>query len=101
MWRPMELERMVRRRAEVKAVTTEEGTILLDVGSGRCWELNDVGAFIWERLKTAEALSRTVEAVCGAYGVAAEIAQRDVLSIAGDLLAAGLIEPVRSHDPSR
>ncbi len=70
----------------------DEETVLLELRNGNYYGLNSVGTVIWETIQQP----RSIEAVCSAvleqFSVDAEICERDVLRVIGELQAAGLVE---------
>ena len=87
------------RRPDVMSRETSDGAVLVDVVSGGCWELNHVGSALWSLLERPT----TLEAVCGVlrgrYDVAADVIERDVFTIIGDLSKAGLVSLAPARNP--
>jgi hypothetical protein len=85
----------LRRHDRVRAQPLDDGgagAVLVDLQGGRCWELNRVGAEIWERLDGATTLSEIRDALAARYGVAADTIQADVLALTDALLGADLVQ---------
>jgi hypothetical protein len=85
---------VVRRRAEIAVRDTPTGALLIDLASGRCWQLNRLAADFLSRLEKEQSLASVCSALGGRYEVAPEILERDVLRITEEMSNAGLIELV-------
>jgi len=57
------------------------------------YNLNEVGAFIWERIDGRNSVTQVVEAVRGEFEVALEQAEKETSEFMAALEAAGMIEP--------
>ena len=57
------------------------------------YNLNEVGAFIWERIDGRESVDQVIEAVREEFEVASEQAKRETSEFITALEAAGMIEP--------
>lgn len=56
------------------------------------YNLNDVGAFIWEQIDGRKSVSQVAEAVRGEFDVAPEQAERETSEFIAALEAAGIVE---------
>jgi hypothetical protein len=56
------------------------------------YNLNEVGAFIWEQIDDRNGVTRVVEAVCGEFEVTREQAEKETSEFIAELEAAGMIE---------
>ena len=63
----------------------------------RIFAVDPVGDFVWQRLDGMASLREIAEALCGAFDVDPEAAEADVCAFAGELIGAGLVEPVSPH----
>jgi hypothetical protein len=68
--------------------------VILGLRDSVYYGLDGVGAFIWSRLQTPVPLADVAEAITREFDVGVEDATRDLLSLANDLLARGLLERV-------
>ena len=57
------------------------------------YNLNEVGAFIWEQIDGRKSVTQVVEAVHGEFEVALEQAEKETSEFIAALEAAGMIEP--------
>ena len=89
------------RRADVLTRDTPDGAVLVDVVSGGCWELNRVGAALWSLLDAKTTLRDACEILRHRYDAAAEVIERDVVAIAGQLSSAGLVSIRRTPSADR
>ena len=83
----MKLTDRVRIPEEVLARQVGEETVMLDLAKGAYFGLDPVGARIWQLL----AEGRTLVEVCDAVDVSQQDAEHDLLALAADLMAQGLI----------
>jgi len=82
------------RPARAKEVTHRDVSgeaVLLNLGTGVYYGLNEVGAFIWQRMDGDHTVDDLVEEICAAYAVDRERAAADVRRLVAELLEAGLI----------
>jgi hypothetical protein len=86
-----DLDDNLSRRTDVMAQEMPDGTVLVDMMNGRCWELNRVGGGLWSLLAAPTTLRRVCEILSGRYDVEPAVLQRDVIALADDLVRAGLI----------
>jgi Coenzyme PQQ synthesis protein D (PqqD) len=89
------LDDAVQRRSEILVRDIEDGAVLVDMASGKCWELNRVGALLWTALSPKRSLRQSCESIAGQFGVPLVQVEEDALRLANDLLSAGLILPCR------
>jgi len=68
-----------------------EEAILLNLDSLLYYQLDEVGAFAWERLEAGEPLDTIADAIAGAFAVDAATARRDLDPLVESLTAAGLL----------
>ncbi len=83
---------VVRRRAEVAVRPTPTGALLVDLATGRCWQLNRLGADFLKEIETAVSLAEVCAGLGSRYDVSLDVVQRDLIRLAQQLLEAGLIE---------
>lgn len=70
---------------------TESGAVLMDVASGDCFELNRVGAEIWNRLVKGESRETIVAALAAQYDIPGPTLESDVSTLLADLSNHGLL----------
>lgn len=89
----MKLEDTISRSEDVVAREVGGETVLLDLEAGTYFGLNPIGGRIWQLLDGAD---QTLAAICDAleaeYDVAREVLEADVLELASDLEANGLVK---------
>jgi Coenzyme PQQ synthesis protein D (PqqD) len=86
-------------RVEVKAL--DDRGVIVDMHSGRCWELNPVGFRIWQHLADGRSLEEVSQIIASQYGIETEVSVRDVTDLARSLVDAGLLAPASVTPPSR
>jgi hypothetical protein len=82
VWRPASC-------VQWRRVGTE--TVLLNLDTMLYYHLDEVGAFVWERLAAGEPLDRIADSVAESFAVDAETARRDLDPLVESLVAAGLL----------
>ncbi|HKT85556.1 MAG TPA: PqqD family protein [Novosphingobium sp.] len=75
---------------DVVACELGSGAALLCLRSNRYFSLNEVGAFIWNRMERPIDIDALCHAVTGAFDVEPERCRRDVAAIVRSLAEAGL-----------
>jgi hypothetical protein len=78
-------------RADVAAREIEDGAVLVNMGSGACFELNRIGFEIWKLLGPGATVAGICAALGGRYSVGREVLAADVQVLAEALLGAGLV----------
>jgi len=71
---------------------TKDGAVLLEMTTGDCFELNQVGAEIWDALAKGETLGQVIGTVASRYGLPASTIEADARSLTDDLLKKGLLQ---------
>jgi hypothetical protein len=89
------LDDTLKCRPGVMSRQTPEGAVLVDMTSGNCFELNDVGRMLWAELAAARDLASLCESLVATFDVPREIVERDVVALAEELQRAGLVEVVQ------
>ena len=69
----------------------DDDLVILDIPSGRYFELNDVGAIVWEHLDGSNTVDDLVDRVLDEYAVERDTASTDVQDLLGQLIEAGLV----------
>ncbi len=87
-----DLDDRFRPTAQAHARRFDREVVVLDLGGGKYYSLDEVGAVIWEKLTSGLSLGEVVEQIAAAYDVDEETALRDARRITGELVAAGLLE---------
>lgn len=81
---------------EVVSCDLAGGSALLDLRSGTYFNMNAVGAFVWEMLQGPIAVSDIEKAVMSHYEVEQAECRSDLLELLEDLLRNGLITVVNA-----
>lgn len=84
--------------ADVVACELGSGAALLSLRSNRYFSLNEVGAFIWNRMEQPTDIDTLCDAVASTFDVEPERCRRDVAAIVQSLADAGLavVAPARA-----
>jgi len=80
---------------------TSRGAMLVDLASGECFELNQVGAEAWAHLEAGVSLDEVVKALEVKYQAPGADVAADVLAVCNALVDAGLMieRPAPSGEP--
>lgn len=66
--------------------------VILDMGSGKYFGLNSVGARIWQLVEQHGGLRLVLDDLCREYDAAPDVLERDLLKLLGELEQARLVE---------
>jgi coenzyme PQQ synthesis protein D (PqqD) len=77
---------------QVHARRFDDELVVLHLGVGAYFSLDPVGSTIWDQLTTGKTFDETVTTLLDEYDVDEATARADVLRLAEDLVAAGLLE---------
>jgi coenzyme PQQ biosynthesis protein PqqD len=86
-----ELEHHPRRAEHVLAQESAGSLVLLDSESGRYFNLDDVGARIWQLADGTRSLATIVSALAKEYDAPAETIEADAVELLAELREEGLI----------
>ena len=81
----------MRRSDTAMARRVDDDLVILDIPSGKYFELNDVGALLWERLDGTQSVEDLIDVVLAEYDVDRETASKDVEDLLGELIRSGLV----------
>lgn len=79
------LEERLRRQEGVLAQEAQGQTVLLRLGDGGYYALDDVGATIWELCDGTRAVAEIVAMLCEQFDAPEATVRADVLEFVGDL----------------
>ena len=89
-------QNIVSRSDAFVAGALEGGVVLMSVEDDTYFDLNEVGARIWDKMQEPVAVSALCRDIVDAFEVDAADCESDVLAFLGDLLRLGAI---RREDP--
>ncbi len=69
----------------------DDQAVIINLNTGSYVALNETGSFLWERLDGQTALADIADALARAYEIDPTITRPDVLALARELLAEGMI----------
>ena len=78
-------------RPDVAAREIDDGAVLVNMGSGACFELNRIGFEIWKVLGSGATVGGICAALDGRYSVGREVLAADVRGLVEALVGAGLV----------
>lgn len=79
------LDRRLRPAPRVVAREVETETVLLDLASGRYFDLDDTGSWLWRRLTEGTRLSDVVEELAARFDAPREQLAADVVAFVAEL----------------
>ena len=85
---------VVSRKAGIIEAEIEGEVVALNVETGTCYGLNQVGSRIWHMLATSPRISAICETLLAEYSVGSDDCERQVLDLLEDLYSEGLIAPI-------
>jgi hypothetical protein len=85
---------VVSRKAGFIEAEIEGEVVALNIETGTCYGLNQVGSRIWHMLATSPRISDICEALRAEYSVGADDCERQVLDLLENLYTEGLIAPI-------
>jgi hypothetical protein len=85
------VDRQLLANPLITAQRMEAGAVLMDAATGECFELNRVGADVWEQIASGGEVTKVVAVLASRYGVAEERVSADVAKLIEELLARGLV----------
>lgn len=89
----MNLTDKVTIPAQVMARQVGEETVILDLASGTYFGLDPVGARVWQLMGEGKTLGEICDTMLDEYEVTRDALERDVIELAQELSAQGLIVP--------
>jgi hypothetical protein len=87
--------------ADVVFRQLDDEAVLLNLKSGIYFGLNDVGARVWQLIVEQKELARVLDALSEEYAADRDVLENDLLTLARELCAKGLLEltgPERNPD---
>jgi Coenzyme PQQ synthesis protein D (PqqD) len=70
---------------------TESGAVLLDIGTGECFELNELGVEVWSQLVKTQSLSEIAADLAKAYDAPISQIEADVRQLVEGLIKYSLV----------
>ena len=92
--RPLSVDSVVSQKAGFIEAEIEGEVVALNLETGTCYGLNQVGSRIWHMLATSPRVSDICEALRAEYSVDSDDCERQVLDLLEDLYTEGLIAPI-------
>jgi hypothetical protein len=82
----------LRQRYSVISRNMEQGTVAMDIHTGRCFQLGQVASFMWGLIQKEPTLEEILEKVAQNFHLSRELAEKAVKVLLEDLEGKGLIE---------
>jgi hypothetical protein len=87
----MNLDSCPKRKDEVIAQQASSAMLLLDMGDGSYYSLNDVGGRVWELCDGTHTVSQLVSTLAMEYDVPSQTLESDILELLDSLREKSLI----------
>lgn len=84
-------------RSSVESRVIDTGAVLVDMRSGAAFELNRIGAEIWELLRAGATEAAICDTLAAKYKVDRSVLESDVKQLVNSMLCAGLIQTERPN----
>jgi hypothetical protein len=88
---PLPVDTRLAPKPDVAVREIDDGAVLVNMGSGACFELNRVGFEVWKALGSGATVGGVCQALDGRYPVAPEVLAADVRGLVEALVGAGLV----------
>jgi hypothetical protein len=85
------MDRVLSRRGGIETRPTKTGAILVDMNTGHCYRLNQVGAKLWSMLATPASASALCDRLEKEHGLSPSQSTIDVQRLIDQLTSANLI----------
>lgn len=98
---PLTLDDRLAAAPDVIVREIEGELVLLSLDRAEYFGLNPTGTRVWHWLGESLALGEVADRLAREFGIAVEQARADVLALAGDLIAQGLVVVQASEEAAR
>lgn len=99
--RPIALKDRVRLPPDVVSCRYGDGTVIVNVTTGACFGLDEVGSRVWESLTLHDTLGDVARKVAREYGVASKVVAPDVVALVSELKDKGLLTLMQTRTKRR
>lgn len=93
-------QRLIVTSEEIAGKVIDGEAIVMHLGTGAYYSMNAVASRVWELSEAGHTLSDVSRAVAHDFGVDGDLAQRDVLKLARELVEEGLLKPTSENGTS-
>ena len=80
-----------RVNATVSASMMPDGAVLMDNATGECFELNRMGARVWQCLARGDEIDDLIDAIASEHSVERSIVSADTLALVDELARRGIL----------
>lgn len=81
----------LKRKPDIMAADMDGSTVMLDITTGKYYNLGEVGGDIWTLLENALSMDELIDALTAQYDVDPEQCEKDIVPFIDKLLECGLI----------
>jgi hypothetical protein len=83
--------------SEATVKPMDDHGVIVDMRTGKCWDLNQVGFAIWTLAAEGKSVADTIAAISTRYAVSSETSETDVFAFLRTLVNAGLLVAAPGH----
>ena len=81
----------LRVKPTVVAQAMSDGAVLIDSATGECFELNRMGARVWERIARGDDVVNIADSLAAEFALERSLVSRDVTGLMEDLTRHGIV----------
>lgn len=87
----MTMQTILVRKAEIMAADMDGSTVMMDIQTGKYYNLGAVGGVIWELLEQPITVEALIGKLMKKYNVPAEQCEKDTMQFLQQLMSSGLV----------
>jgi hypothetical protein len=89
---PLSMSAVAKRRSNLLVSEIDGEAVMLDVTSGKYFNLNVVGNSVWQHIESPKTISSICQNICDQYAVDSASCEADVARFVGELVDSGIVE---------
>ena len=87
----MRMQTILLRKAEIMTADMNGSTVMMDIETGKYYNLGDVGGEIWKLLQEPLCLNELMDKLMAQYDVSREQCETDIIPFLQQLIDSGLL----------
>lgn len=87
----MDKDTVITKKSGIMTADTSGNTVMLDIESGKYYDLGDTGGRIWELLSSPMTVHDLINTLTTEYGISSERCEKDTMPFLESLKKRGLI----------
>ena len=88
----LSMDAVAKRRSNLLVSEMDGEAVMLDVASGKYFNLNVVGNSVWQHIVSPKTISSICQNICDQYFVDSASCEADVARFVGELIDNGIVE---------